>query len=201
VYSITKHIFIAIATLFTMSACASDYMVSGDGEKLSRMEALEEKISDIALELQQQAERFNPQEKTIAVTSLVDLDNLDASSSFGRFVAERLSMQMHEMGFNIRELRRRKTIEFKKQEGEFGLTRHSADLMRKFQVDAVLAGTYLVVGSEVVVNARLIDVDSSRVISVGHMVADLNSLKQIRGMLHRDSRAVSIVKVAHIDGD
>jgi len=107
-------------------------------------------------------------------------------------------MEMHDLGFNIRELRQRKSIEFKRQEGEFGLTRQSADLMRKFQVDAVLAGTYLVVGAEVVVNARLIDVDSSRVISVGHMMVNL---KQIRGMLPRNNRTAPVVKVAHIDGD
>ncbi|VAX15574.1 hypothetical protein MNBD_NITROSPINAE03-679 [hydrothermal vent metagenome] len=201
-YSKIKHIFIAIVTLFTLSACASGGMVSGDEasdeKKMSRMEALEEKILDVALELQQRAERFDPQEKTVAVTSFVDLDNLDSSSSFGRFVSERLSMEMHDLGFNVRELRQRKSIKFKRQEGEFGLTRQSADLMRKFQVDAVLAGTYLVVDSEVVVNARLIDVDSSRVISVGHMVVNL---KQIRGMLPRNNRATPVVKVAHIDGD
>jgi len=202
VYSKIKHIFIAIVTLFTLSACASGDMVSGDEtgdeKKMSRMEALEEKILDVALELKQRVEQFDPGEKTVAVTSFVDLNNLDSSSSFGRFVAERLSMEMHDLGFNIRELRQRKSIKFKRQEGEFGLTRQSTDLMRKFQVDAVLAGTYLIVGAEVVVNARLIDVDSSRVISVGHMVVNL---KQIRGMLPRNSRAIPVVKVAHIGGD
>ncbi|HEB71966.1 MAG TPA: hypothetical protein ENI77_05040 [Nitrospirae bacterium] len=204
-YSKTKHIFIAIVALFTLSACASGDMVSGaetgDEKKMSQMEALEEKILDVALELKQRVEQFDPGEKTVAVTSFVDLNDLDSSSSFGRFVAERLSMEMHDLGFNIRELRQRKSIKFKRQEGEFGLTRQSADLMRKFQVDAALVGTYMVVGAEVVVNARLIDVDSSRVISVGHMVVNLKNLKQIRGMLPRSSRTIPVVKVAHIDGD
>lgn len=196
-----KHIFIAIVTLFIMSACASSYMVSGDGGKMSRMEALEEKILIIAIELRQRVEEFNPEEKTIAVTTFVDLNNLDVSSSFGRFVAERLSMEMHKLDFNVRELRQRKSIEFKKAKGEFGLTRKSTDLMRRFQVDAVLVGTYLVVGDEVVVNARLIDVDSSRVISVGHVIADLRSLTQLRGMLPGDQKETPVVKVAHIKGD
>lgn len=199
--SLIKQMLIAVAILFTMSACASSYMTSGDGKRLGSMEALEEKILNIALELHQRVEEFDPEEKTVAVTTFVDLDNLDLSSSFGRFVAERLSMEMHKLGFNIRELRQRKSIEFKKEKGEFGLTRKSADLMRNFQVDAVLAGTYLMVGDEVVVNARLIDVDSSRVISVGHMIADLKSLKQVRSMLPRNNRAIPVVKVAHIDGD
>lgn len=175
--------------------------MTGDGKKMSRMEALEEKILDIALELDQGVEGFNPGEKTVAVTTFVDLDNLDVSSSFGRFVAERLAMEIHKLGFNVRELRRRKSIEFRKQKGEFGLTRESAYLMRKFQVDAVLAGTYLLVGAEVVVNARLIDVDSSRVISVGHMIANLKSLSQVRGMFPRNNRAIPVVKVAYIGED
>ncbi len=164
------------------------------------MEVIEEKIKFIATELYQSMREFDPMEKSIAVTTFVDLDSLEVSSPFGRFIAEQLSTELHNLGFNIRELRQRKSIEFKKEKGEFALTRRSAELMKRFQVDAVLTGVYTVVGDEVVVNARFIDLDSSRVISVGHVVADLRSLDRIRDMLSRDTKKETpVVKVVHLE--
>lgn len=188
-----------IVTIFTISACTANYMAMSNGPKMGQMEAIEEKINSIASELFRRMREFDPENKTVAVTTFVRLDDLEASSSFGRFVAERLSMELHNLGFNIRELRQRKEIEFKKTKGEFALTRNSKELMKRFQVDALLTGTYLVVGNEVVVNAKFIDIDSSRVISVGHAVADLNTLRRIRDMLPADKKTAPVVKVVHIE--
>lgn len=200
-FRLKKEILFAIAIICAAPACASDYMASGGPKGISDIEALENKILNVAHDLNNRVEEFNPEEKTVAVTTFVDLDNLDSSSSFGRFIAERLSMELHKLGFNVRELRQRKSIEFKKEKGEFSLSRKSADLMKNFQVDAILVGTYLMVGDEVVVNAKLIDVDSSRVISVGHMIANLKRLERVRGMFPKNNRAIPEVKVAHIGGD
>lgn len=200
-FRLKKEILIAIAILCAVPACASDYMASEGGKRMSDIAALEDKILTVAHDLNNRVEEFTPEDKTVAITTFVDLNNLDSSSAFGRFIAKRLSMELHKLGFNVRELRQRKSIEFKIHKGEFSLTRKSADLMKNFQVDAILTGTYLMVGDDVVVNAKLIDVDSSRVISVGHMVANLNRLKQIRAMLPKNNRAIPVVKVAHIEGD
>jgi len=162
------------------------------------IEKIDEQIQVIAIELNHRIREFDPNDKSLAVTTFVDLDNLSESSSFGRFLGEQLSTELHKLGFNIRELRQRKTIAILRDKGEFALTREASELMKKFQVDAVLAGTYMLVGDEVVVNARVIDVDSSRVISVGQMITSLRGLDQIRALLSRRSRgSTPIVKVVN----
>jgi TolB-like protein len=173
------------------------FLVNSTDEKtLGQVEYINEKILNIAIELNHRLREFTPGDKVVAVTTFVDLDSLDTSSSFGRYVSERLSMELHKLGFNIRELRQRKSISVEYEKGEFALTRNTEDLMRRAQVDAVLTGTYTVIGDEVIVNARFLDLDSSRVISVGHMVADFGSLKRIRNLLSRRHKgSTPVVKV------
>lgn len=154
-------------------------------EEQSQVERIDQRIQNIAIELNHRLRNFNPSEKTVAVTTFVELDNLDVASSFGRFVSERLASHLHTMGFNIRELRLRKSIDVVNEKGEFALTRRAEELMREFQVDAVLVGTYMTLGGEVSVNARFISLDSSLVVSVGSMVADLEQMRNVQALLSR----------------
>ena len=167
-----------------------------------KAESLNKKIELVALELTDRLREFEPDDKTIAVTTFVDLDNLEKTSAFGRFVAEQLSSELYKLGFRVRELRQMSEVEVVRHKGEFAISRRTARLMKRFRIDAVATGTYTMVGDEVVVNARLLSVDTARVVSVGQMVANVKYKSFIHDLLTRESaRYTPTVKVYSLDGE
>ncbi len=144
-------------------------------------------IEDFAMEISARVREFDLDSKTIGVTTFVELDNLESSSSFGRHVSEQLASELYKLGFHIRELRQRVDVETIRTKGEFALTRNGNLLMKKFQVDALLAGSYTVVGKTLVASARIINRDTSHIVSVGGMTIDLKKHREVLSLLNRNS--------------
>lgn len=189
-----------LAAAFAPGCAQFQEFANAPMDKRPQTEIIKEKIKVVATEINYRLRSFEPTEKTIAVTTFVDLDNLDVASSFGRFLAEELASEMHTLGYNVRELRQRQGVEVVEQKGEFILTRRSEELMKSARIDAALTGTYMVVGDNVVVNARIVDLDSSMVISVGQMTANLRELGDIRELLAKSGQgAAPVVKVVAME--
>lgn len=162
----------------------------------SKAEALNREIGKVAIELANRLREFDPTDKTIAVATFVELDRLESTSSFGRLVAERLSAELYKLGFRIRELRQMSEVEIVPEKGELALSRRAERLVKKYRVDALVTGTYAMVGGEVMVSARLLSVDTARVVSVGEMVASARMNSYIHELLTRRSEAsVPLVRV------
>lgn len=184
----------ACATALFVSSCAL-HRPEGFAPD-SQAEAFNQRIQVIAIEITNRLRDFDPNDKNIAVTTFVDLDNIDEATSFGRFVAEQVGAELYKLGFKVREIRQRKDIEIIQEKGEFYLSRKSAEIMKASRVDAVVTGTFTIVGEEVVVSSRLIGVESGRVEAVGQMVANISQNDYIRDLLNRNSsRSRPVVKV------
>jgi TolB-like protein len=179
-------------------ACAS----ADRSEWASRTSAelFNRKIHDSALELMGGIREFDPTEKTVAVAAFVDLDKVEETSAFGRYVAERMGQELHKLGFKTLELRQRKDIEIIHDKGEFILSRRSSELLRKSRVEAVAVGTYAIVDDEVVVNTRLIGVDTARVMSVSQIVASVSGDRAVSSLLRRKAEVTRpVVKARAMD--
>jgi TolB-like protein len=143
---------------------------------------------------------FDPTEKTVAVATFVDLDKVEETSAFGRYVAERMGQELHKLGFKTLELRQRKDIEIIHDKGEFILSRRSSELLKKSRIEAVVVGTYAIVNNEVVVNTRLIGVDTARVMSVSQIVASVSGDRAVSSLLSRKSEVTRpVVKARAMD--
>ncbi|MBI4667132.1 MAG: hypothetical protein HY751_12075 [Nitrospinae bacterium] len=178
-------------------ACAALHRAEVAAVSSSPAESLNKKIREVALDLVTGMRDFDPTERTIAVATFVDLDRMGETSSFGRFFAEQLGEELYRLGFKVREWRQRKDVEVTEDKGEFYLTRNSADIMKTAKVDAVVAGSYTVVGDEVVVNARLLNVDTTKVMSVGRMVAYISGNDALAELLRRNlTRTMPMIKVS-----
>ncbi|VAX18253.1 hypothetical protein MNBD_NITROSPINAE04-559 [hydrothermal vent metagenome] len=101
----------------------------------------------------------------MVVTTFVDLNNLSKSSVFGRVMAEQLLNKLHEAGFTVSELRKGKDIFMRQELGEMILSRDAHEVLNKSTADAVLAGTYVATSDSVIINARLLAVNSPLVLS------------------------------------
>lgn len=163
-------------------------------------ELFNHKIHESALDLMGGLREFDPTAKTVAVVAFVELDKVEETSTFGRYVAERMGQELHRLGFKTLELRQRKDIEMIHDKGEFILSRRSSELLKKARIEAVTVGSYVIVGDEVVVNTRLLGVDTGRVLSVSQIVVGISGDAAVDSLLRRKTETVMpVVKARAMD--
>lgn len=117
------------------------------------------------------------------VATIVSIDQLEESSSFGRLVSEQISSRMVELGQNVVELKIRSSIFMKQNEGEFLLTREIKEVANEHKAQAVVVGTYTVSSSLVFVNLKLVDPSNSAILATYDYAHPMNA--QIKSMLQK----------------
>jgi len=109
----------------------------------------------------------------IAVTSFVDLQNMDTTSWLGNSVSEAFIFQLQQRGFKVVDFKTTGSIRVT-QQGDFALSRDWQDLAQEQQVTYVLTGTMLRQEGGVLVNARVVAMRSRIVVATaqGFLPAD-----------------------------
>ena len=110
-----------------------------------------------------------PNVEAIAITSFVDLNQLNKTSHFGRIMGESFFNELHSRGLKVADFRGQRTL-IVNADGEFFLSRDVKKLNSTVTTKYALVGTYSRVKEGVIINARIIDnltgvvVASSRVV-------------------------------------
>lgn len=102
-------------------------------------------------------------------TTMVNLNKLDKTSKFGRILSESLGTNLFKHGYGVEEIRKISTILVKDNYGELVLSRDAAKLAKQHNCDLIVAGTYAVTPSTVIINVKFLDALSSEVLSVAGM--------------------------------
>ncbi|MFZ5776182.1 MAG: FlgO family outer membrane protein [Thermodesulfobacteriota bacterium] len=105
----------------------------------------------------------------LILTTVVDLDNLSHTNRFGRTLTEAMSTSLFRHGFGVVEVRKAAELLIKDPGGELMLTRDTSLLARQHQAAAVVAGTYSLTPTTVIINLKLLDAGSQQVLSVAGM--------------------------------
>jgi TolB-like protein len=116
------------------------------------------------------------------VTTFANLDNLKKTSSFGRLLAESLTHELQVRKWRVVEIRMAKSI-IMNQSGEFSMTRESNKIRGAHKVRAIVTGTYSFTEDCVVVNAKVLNVDTGIILSSGQISIPLDSLN---GLMYDD---------------
>ncbi len=101
---------------------------------------------------------------TFIVTSFANLNKLSETTSFGRLVAENLIHELQVRKWQLFEVRLTKDIIIN-ESGEFSLSRDIKRLKDQYKISGIVTGTYSVTGNSIIVNARVVDINSGIVIS------------------------------------
>jgi TolB-like protein len=101
---------------------------------------------------------------TVIVTSFANLNRLSETTSFGRLVAENLIHELQVRKWQVFEVRLTKDIIIN-ESGEFSLSRDIKRLKDQYKIGGIVTGTYSVTGNNIIVNSRVIDINSGIVIS------------------------------------
>lgn len=147
------------------------------------------RTASLASQLSGYKQNYDTSVHTVAITTFVDLGHLNGGSFFGRQVSERLSHTLQTAGYRVFELRMGKNVGVVENSGEFVLTRKLDGLAAPYKPDAVVVGTYQMVGSVVTVHARLLDADTARVISVATADFRTDDDPYTAALLNKDEEA------------
>lgn len=132
----------------------------------------------------------------IAVTSFVDLQNMETTNWLGNSVSESLIHQFQRRGFKVVDYKTTGAIQVTEQ-GDFALSRDWNKLPKEQEVQYVLTGTMLRQEGGVLINARLVGMQSRIVVATaqGFLPADrigrdldtVNSVRTEDGMIIRST--------------
>lgn len=126
----------------------------------------------MADQIERNVDRENLQ-NTFVVTSFSNLNRLSETTRFGRLLAENLIHEMQVRRWKIYELRLTKDMTLN-ESGEFYLSRDINKIREVYKVGGVITGTYSVADGHIIVNARLIDIDTGQVVSSAQSYMPVN---------------------------
>ncbi|WP_413110736.1 FlgO family outer membrane protein [Thaumasiovibrio sp. DFM-14] len=131
----------------------------------------------------------------LAVTSFVDLQDMDETNWLGNSLSEAFMYQMQQRGYTVVDYKATGAIRVT-DEGDFTISRNWEDLAGEQLVDYVLTGTMLRQGGGVLVNARVIGMRSRVVIAsaqgflpadrIGRDIDNVNKVRLENGTIIRD---------------
>lgn len=102
--------------------------------------------------------------KPVLITSFVRLDEFKKTTEFGRIVSESLINELSNRGFDITEFRGQMAISVN-DEGEYFISRKPHELKNKIPNTYVVVGTYSRQLGKIMLNARVIDNITGKIIT------------------------------------
>jgi TolB-like protein len=130
----------------------------------------------------------------LILTTIVDLDNLYATSRFGRTLSEALSTSLFRHGFAVVEVRKSAELLIRDNRGELMLSRDASLLASQQQAAAILTGTYALTPATVILNLKLLDAASQQVLSVAGL--ELQRSSSINHLLAMGAGGAGEVKLS-----
>jgi TolB-like protein len=115
--------------------------------------------------LKQLKDKLSPNQPLIAAT-LVSIDDLERSSTFGRLASEQISARFSQTGLRMIEMKFRDNVYMRRDQGELLLTREIQHVAQSHQAQAVIVGTYAVSKDAVFVNLKVIEPTTNVVMAV-----------------------------------
>lgn len=116
---------------------------------------------------------FPDMKKPILVATLVDINDLQTSSGFGRMSAEQIGSRLASNGLPVAEIKLRESILVQEGKGELMLSRDAREIARARGAQAVVVGTYATGKDAVYVNVRLVSAMDGRILSTTDYVVPM----------------------------
>lgn len=176
--SISRYPYALVAALM-LGACSSTPTESGINAKINYATAssnpfIENNYKAADALVQQLNGRINPAQ-TMIIATLVNIDELSSSSTFGRLASEQISSRFSQTGYSMIEMKFRDYVYMKQDQGELLLTREIKDVAKNHNAQAVIAGTYAMSSDMVFVNLKVIQPSSNVVLAVHDYAFPLDS--------------------------
>ncbi|MBT4300676.1 MAG: hypothetical protein HOD47_05515, partial [Gammaproteobacteria bacterium] len=102
----------------------------------------------------------------IAVTSIVDLENFKSTNKIGLWLTENMMHELQVRGFNVVDFKMMPAIQVT-ENGDFSMSKLVKELRGKHNINYVMTGTFAEHPAGVLINARIVNMENSTVVSSG----------------------------------
>jgi hypothetical protein len=109
-------------------------------------------------------------DRPIVVTTAVNVNDLDQSSTFGRLVSQLVASRLVQLGYLVRDVTYAHALSIKPETGELVLSRDLAKIGQELNAQAVVAASYAVIGNYVYLNIRLLRAEDGAIVSAKDVV-------------------------------
>jgi TolB-like protein len=142
---------------------------SGGASPVAPNATLAAAVHELAQRLLANAREEIADEYTVAVSTFVNLNNLYATSSLGRYLGEQLISELQGNGIEVVDVRKTPGIMVSRYHGEYSMSRDMKELGYIQNAQAMVAGTYTVAEGRVFLNARLLRNEDNLVLAAATM--------------------------------
>lgn len=149
-------------------------MIQKQALSKNQIEFVSNSLNSTIINIANQLFNSNSNQKTplrIILTSFVDLNNFDKTSTFGRLISESMFNELHIRNFKISDFRGQDAVSVN-DNGEFHITRNVERLKDSIEsTEFILIGTYVKFENQsLLINARIVDSISGEVVSSARAV-------------------------------
>lgn len=118
--------------------------------------------------------------KPVLVASLVNIDDMQTSSTFGRIVSEQIGSRVAQQGYRVIEMKLRDNVFIQEHRGELLLSREIIDLSKVHDAHVVIVGTYAASKRVVYVSVKMVSTaDNSILASADYSVPVGSDTRQL----------------------
>ena len=135
--------------------------------------SIDDKIIELADNLLKSCRISQKDMGNVALTSFVNLHELGTTTSFGRSISETFFNELFVRGFNVSDFRGQNVLTVNPT-GEFYITRNVKEINRKIQNSYVLVGTYTVIDGKILINARIMDNVTGKIVAAAKTYYNTN---------------------------
>jgi TolB-like protein len=174
---INKYILISLITIIftsctqTKQSMNKNYKVSSNSFfSSSEFTDLNKAIIEISSQLLLNISASKQKNNKFVITTFVNLNNFQETSKFARVISESLIDELHTKKFSLIDYRTQEVLSVDSR-GEFTLTRDTSKLRDEIPQSLIIVGTYSLINTNtIVINARIIDNFTSKVISTAKVI-------------------------------
>ena len=187
------NIFVLMFSMIFFSGCNQNTVVIPKEQSSTSMihYTADDAIIAIANQLSANNKLSKVDTGTLTVVSFVDLEQFNKTSRFGMVLAESLFNELFIRGFNVSDIRGQNAININAT-GEFYITRNVSKLNSEVSNTYIVLGTYTKVDQNVMINARIIDNKTGKLISSARAMY-ANDDCSIYGVCNNASRKIKLV--------
>ena len=110
-------------------------------------------------------------ETPILIGTFSNIDKLETTNTLGRTVTEHVSTRFVQRGFSVTEMKMRQSVNIQNTtygnaaSGEFLMSRDVRAVSGEHKAAAIVTGTYAVASTDVLINLRVMDVETGKVLA------------------------------------
>jgi len=175
-----KTLFIAILlnSFLSISALYGSSFDYDDDRQNNVSKYLKDISHAIATQLNKNKNQAYIKTKTLAILSIVDIENYKKTSDLGKRISENLIYEMQTFGYTVLDYKATNSI-IMDDKGEYLFSRAIKDLKQQRRVTYALSGTYTRYRDSLSINCRIIDITTSIVVATANLSIPKNILRKI----------------------